>query len=309
MHQHLHEELQHNTIAALPDPIASAHQGPGNRSNGQAPPTARPLKPSSCSVVVAIPARLESSRLPGKLIADIHGKPMVRHVLERCAQARSATAIRLCTDSPDLAQQATLWGFTAVMTSAHCSSGSDRLASVVRELIAAGGRPAAHTLILNVQGDQPCLDPQLVDAIAAAFTAREPTPDVLTPIYRLPADKLHNPNVVKVLLAADGRALYFSRSALPHVRDADPAVWSDHTSFWGHVGIYAYRADVLMQWLQLPESPLEQLEKLEQLRLIEAGIRIDTLEVSGDILSVDTAEQLEQARALMGHHDPHQQQA
>jgi 3-deoxy-manno-octulosonate cytidylyltransferase (CMP-KDO synthetase) len=259
------------------------------------------------SVVVAVPARLESSRLPGKLLADIHGKPMVRHVLDRCSNARSPGAIRLCTDSHALADQARQWGFSTVMTSPHCSSGSDRLASVVGDLVAAGGRPASHTLILNVQGDQPCLDPALIDAITTAFNSLEPTPDVLTPIYRIPAQHLHNPNVVKVLLAADGRALYFSRSALPHVRDADPALWSEHTTYWGHVGIYAYRADVLERWLQLPESPLEQLEKLEQLRLIEAGIRIQTLEVSGDILSVDTAEQLEQARALMAR-DPALQQ-
>jgi 3-deoxy-manno-octulosonate cytidylyltransferase (CMP-KDO synthetase) len=138
----------------------------------------------------------------------------------------------------------------------------------------------------------------LIDAIAASFIARQPTPEVLTPIYRLSAEKLHNPNVVKVLLAADGRGLYFSRSALPHLRDVDPADWCDHTSFWGHVGIYAYRADLLLRWPQLPISPLERLEKLEQLRLIEAGIRIDTLEVEGDLFSVDTPEQLEQARAM-----------
>jgi 3-deoxy-manno-octulosonate cytidylyltransferase (CMP-KDO synthetase) len=184
------------------------------------------------------------------------------------------------------------------MTNPHCSSGSDRLASVVSELIAAGGMTAAKTLIINVQGDQPFLDPALIDAIAASFIVRQPTPEVLTPIYRLSAEKLHNPNMVKVLLAADGRALYFSRSALPHVRDVDPAEWFAHTSFWGHVGIYAYRADVLLRWPQLPISPLEHLEKLEQLRLIEAGIRIDTLEVEGDQFSVDTPEQLEQARAI-----------
>ena len=155
-----------------------------------------------------------------------------------------------------------------------------------------------RTIIINVQGDQPFLDPALIDAIAASFIARQPTPEVLTPIYRLSAEKLHNPNVVKVLLAADGRGLYFSRSALPHVRDVDPAEWCAHTSFWGHVGIYAYRADVLLRWPQLPISPLEHLEKLEQLRLIEAGIRIDTLEVEGDQFSVDTPEQLEQARAI-----------
>jgi 3-deoxy-manno-octulosonate cytidylyltransferase (CMP-KDO synthetase) len=117
-------------------------------------------------------------------------------------------------------------------------------------------------------------------------------------------DKVHNPNVVKTLLAADGRALYFSRSALPHVRGADPDDWHGHASFWGHVGIYGYRADVLAGWKDLPHSPLEQIEKLEQLRLIEAGISIGTFPVEGDFLSVDTAEQLEQARAMASLSEP-----
>jgi 3-deoxy-manno-octulosonate cytidylyltransferase (CMP-KDO synthetase) len=117
-------------------------------------------------------------------------------------------------------------------------------------------------------------------------------------VYRLAPEKVHNPNVVKTLLAADGRALYFSRSAIPHVRDVDPADWPAHTTYWGHVGIYGYRADVLMRWPDLPHLPLEQTEKLEQLRLIEAGIEIGTFEVEGEFLSVDTPEQLEEARAI-----------
>jgi 3-deoxy-manno-octulosonate cytidylyltransferase (CMP-KDO synthetase) len=112
------------------------------------------------------------------------------------------------------------------------------------------------------------------------------------------AENVHNPNVVKTLLAADGRALYFSRSAIPHVRGVDPADWPDHTTYWGHVGIYGYRAAVLMRWNQLPHSPLEHIEKLEQLRLIEAGIQVGTFAVEGESLSVDTAEQLEQARLM-----------
>ena len=250
------------------------------------------------TVILAIPARLNSSRLPRKLIAEIGKKSMLQHVLERCLQARTAHTIVLCTDSQELADQAACLGVHALHTSADCSSGSDRIASVTDELIAGMNSEPERTIIINVQGDQPFLDPALIDAIAAAFMARQPTPEVLTPIYQLSAEKLHNPNVVKVLLAADGRGLYFSRSALPHVRDVDPAEWSAHTNFWGHVGIYAYRADVLLRWPTLPPSPLEELEKLEQLRLIEAGIRIDTLEVKEDILSVDTPEQLEQARAI-----------
>jgi 3-deoxy-manno-octulosonate cytidylyltransferase (CMP-KDO synthetase) len=134
--------------------------------------------------------------------------------------------------------------------------------------------------------------------MAAEFERRGPATEVLTPIYRMAADKVHNPNVVKTLVAADGRALYFSRSAIPHVRGVDPEIWHAHAPYWGHVGIYGYRADVLARWNELPHSPLEEIEKLEQLRLLEAGIGIGTFAVEGESLSVDTPEQLEEARAI-----------
>jgi 3-deoxy-manno-octulosonate cytidylyltransferase (CMP-KDO synthetase) len=249
--------------------------------------------------VVAVPARLESSRLPGKVLADVGGKPMLQWVLERCALASAPAAVVLCTDSLDLIDRVRTWGFAALLTSPSCESGSERIASVADQLVARGGSGSTdNTLIINVQGDQPFIDPAVIDAMATEFVRRTPTPEVLTPVYRMGADKVHNPNVVKTLLAADGRALYFSRSAIPHVRGVDPADWHAHTTYWGHVGIYGYRADVLMRWNQLPHSPLEHTEKLEQLRLIEAGISIGTFPVEGESLSVDTAEQLEQARAL-----------
>ena len=251
--------------------------------------------------VVAVPARLESSRLPGKVMADIGGRPMLRRVLERCARASRPAAVVLCADSPALIEAAKAWGVPALLTSPDCSSGSDRLASALTALLevagAAGASAQAETVILNVQGDQPFIDPAVIDAMAAEFE-RTPVPEVLTPIYRLAAAKVHNPNVVKTLVSADGRALYFSRSALPHVRGVAPEQWADHAPFWGHVGIYGYRADVLARWPSLPPSPLENFEKLEQLRLLEAGISIGTFEVAGDFLSVDTPEQLEQARAM-----------
>ncbi len=258
--------------------------------------------------LVAVPARLESSRLPNKVMADIGGQPMLRRVLECCRSSRRAAAVVLCTDSDLLRREADAWGFPVLMTAASCSSGSDRLASVVDALMAqaaaavAGPDAApldpARTVIINVQGDQPFIDPAVIDAMAEAFASTTPAPSVLTPVYRMGAEKVHNPNVVKTLLAADGRALYFSRSALPHVRGIEPADWSEHAPYWGHVGIYGYRADVLARWSVLPASPLEQIEKLEQLRLIEAGIPVGTFPVEGDFLSVDTAEQLEQARAI-----------
>ncbi len=252
--------------------------------------------------VVAVPARLESSRLPGKVLADIGGKPMLQRVLERCALAHRPAAVVLCTDSDELMRSAAAWGFPALATSPACDSGSQRIASVLEPLVALAGDPAAadltQTVIINVQGDQPFLDPAVIDAMAGEFEARLPVPQVLTPVYRLGADHLHDPNVVKTLVSSGGQALYFSRSAIPHVRGVDPADWHAHAPYWGHVGLYGYRADVLARWEALPDSPLEAIEKLEQLRLLEAGIAISTFAVAGESLSVDTAEQLEQARAL-----------
>ena len=248
--------------------------------------------------VVAIPARMESSRLPGKLLADVGGKPLLQRVLERCLQANKPAAVVLCTDSDELRQQVGQWPLAqpvpVLMTPASCSSGSERLAYALPELLElAGSSDPAHCWVLNVQGDQPFVDPNIIDAMAeGCSTART---DVLTPVYRLPAEKIHNPAVVKCLLAHDGRCLTFSRSALPHVRDVPPEQWHLHAPYWGHVGIYGYRAEILAQWAALPASPLEDIEKLEQLKLLEAGIAIGSMPVEADSLSVDTAEQLEEA--------------
>jgi 3-deoxy-manno-octulosonate cytidylyltransferase (CMP-KDO synthetase) len=253
--------------------------------------------------VVAVPARLQSSRLPNKVLADIGGKPMIQRVLERCRESTEVDTVVLCTDSQELQQRAAGWGFPVLMTAESCSSGSDRIASVADALMTlAWGdiTPAAEqTAVINVQGDQPFIDPQVIDAMAAEFRRLDPVPSVVTPVYGLKPETVHNPNVVKTLLSHDGRALYFSRSAIPHVRDVDPSEWHRHTTFWGHVGMYGFRGDVLAAWNQLPASPLEDLERLEQLRLIEAGLTIATFEVQGTSLSVDTAEQLEQARAMV----------
>ena len=253
--------------------------------------------------VVAVPARLQSSRLPNKVLAEIGGKPMIQRVLERCREATGVDAVVLCTDSDQLQQLAAAWGFPVLMTSAECSSGSERIASVADRLMAlAWGEQAVvpeQTAVINVQGDQPFIDPAVIEAMVAEFQRRDPCPEVVTPVYGLQAETVHNPNVVKTLLAHDGRALYFSRSAIPHIRDVDPAEWHHHTTYWGHVGMYGFRGDVLAAWDRLPSSPLEDLERLEQLRLIEAGCTIATFPVQGTSLSVDTAEQLEQARAMV----------
>ena len=253
--------------------------------------------------VVAVPARLQSSRLPNKVMADIGGQPMIQRVLERCRQARGVEAVVLCTDSSELQSRAEGWGFPVLMTEESCSSGSERIASVAHSLMAlASGDEdpvAEETAVINVQGDQPFIDPTVIDSMVEEFRRQDSVPAVVTPVYGLKPESVHNPNVVKTLLAHDGRALYFSRSAIPHVRDVDEADWHQHTTYWGHVGMYGFRGDVLAAWDQLPASPLEDLERLEQLRLIEAGLTIATFPVEGTSLSVDTAEQLEQARSMV----------
>ena len=157
--------------------------------------------------------------------------------------------------------------------------------------------------MINVQADQPLLDPTILEkmiALAADENSTEVWVPVITPVYSLGPEKIHDPNVVKVLRSSDGRAITFSRSALPHVRDLNPDQWHRCTTYWGHVGIYGYRADVLAGWSELPPSTMGELEMLEQLQLIEAGIPVATFSVEKDCLSVDTLAQLEQARAVMG---------
>ena len=261
--------------------------------------------------VVAVPARLQSSRLPNKVLADIGGKPMIQRVLERCRAAQGPRTVVLCTDSLQLQQLAQEWGFPVLITAETCRSGSERIASVADALVALAweedldtgdqllrSKRLSQTAVINVQGDQPFLDPLIITSMVSELQQRELAPAVVTPVYRLPPNTIHDPAVVKTLLASDGRALYFSRSAIPHVRDVDPELWHLHAPYWGHVGMYGFRADVLADWNALPPSPLEDLERLEQLRLIEAGYEIATFVVEGTSLSVDTAEQLAMARQL-----------
>ena len=207
------------------------------------------------TTMVAIPARLESKRLPRKLLADVGGKPLLQRVLERCLEAQEPAAVVLCTDSEELRQQVTQWPLVkpvpVLMTPSSCSSGSERLACALPELLElSGASDPANCWVVNVQGDQPFVDPTIIDAMAQR--CREASTDVLTPVYRLTPEKIHNPAVVKCLLAHDGRCLTFSRSALPHVRDIPADQWHAHATYWGHVGIYGYRSDVLAQCKTLP---------------------------------------------------------
>ena len=262
--------------------------------------------------IIAVPARLNSSRLPKKLIADIGGKLMISRVLEQCKKSVPESNIVLCTDSEELSIIAKNLGINSLITSSSCSSGSERISSVTEELLKIAwqsddfnkensndlNKIKEETLIINVQGDQPFLDPSVLDKISDFCLNSEKMPEVVTPVFKLSKDDIHNPAVVKTLLNKEKKAIYFSRAALPHIRDHEKKDWHLYCDYWGHVGIYGYRADILQNWKSYPVSYLEKNENLEQLRLIYSGIEISTFPVEGDFLSIDTFDQLEKAREI-----------
>lgn len=248
------------------------------------------------NTIITVPARLESKRLPNKVLADINGKPMIQMVLERCKRSKLANSLFLCTDSKELLKLSQKWGVNAIETSSACESGTERISTIVKDIC--GNDSLDKTLIINVQGDQPFIDPTVIDKMIVHFKNIIPLPSVMTPVYKLSKESIHNPNIVKTILSKSKKAIYFSRSALPHVREVSEKNWHKYHDYWGHVGIYGYRADVILNWPDLGSSTLEKVEKLEQLRFIDSGINIETFEVKGDFLSVDTEAQLIEANHI-----------
>ncbi len=246
-------------------------------------------------VVIAVPARIESSRLPKKVLADIEGEVMIKRVLKQCLKTKLTDEIFLCTDNEMIGKEGLEVNVNVIKTKKSCKSGSERIASVIDKLTKSE-IPLEKTLIINVQGDQPFLDPLIIDKLSEIFQKSKNKPEVITPIYQINKKYIHNPNVVKTIIDSNGKVIYFSRSAVPYIRGTKECEWYKHFNYWGHVGIYGFRGDILSKWNLLPKSKLENAEKLEQLRLIEAGINIFTFKVNGESLSVDTSEQLEMAR-------------
>jgi 3-deoxy-manno-octulosonate cytidylyltransferase (CMP-KDO synthetase) len=246
---------------------------------------------------VLIPARLASTRLPDKPLADIAGLPMVVRVAQRAAQSQASQVV-VATDNERIQQACQTHGVRCVMTRADHPTGSDRLAQAC-ELLGLDGDDA----VVNVQGDEPLIDPNLIDACAAQLIQR---PDCVVSTAAHPIEEaahFSNPNVVKVVMDAQGRALYFSRAPIPWWRDApttgQPATGEDTPL--RHIGIYGYRAGFLRRFPQLSVSPLERLESLEQLRVLWHGERIAvhvTAQAPG--AGVDTPEDLARVRALFG---------
>lgn len=245
------------------------------------------------SYAVLIPARMKSTRLPDKPLADIGGLPMVVRVARQAAQSGAGSVCVACDDARVL-QACEAAGVRALLTRADHPSGSDRLAEACSLL-----GLADDTIVVNVQGDEPLIDPSLIDAVAGSLAARPEVPmsTAAHPIHD--AADFANPNVVKVVLDAGGHALYFSRSPLPFWRDGGlPPQPPQEAPALRHIGIYAYRAGFLRAFPQLPPSPLERIESLEQLRVLWHGHRI-AVHVTGRApgTGVDTPEDLARVRA------------
>ncbi|HVJ45916.1 MAG TPA: 3-deoxy-manno-octulosonate cytidylyltransferase [Luteolibacter sp.] len=242
----------------------------------------------SIHIIGILPARWGSTRFPGKPLHLIAGKPLIQHVWERCKACANLSEIIVATDDQRIFDAVAAFGGKAVMTSPDHPTGTDRIAEAARAI------PAA-THIVNIQGDEPLIDPELIDELAAAMTA-DPSLDMATAANPLdPADPaVADPNVVKVVSALSGKALYFSRSPLPFFRNA-----VENLPVFRHKGIYAYSRNFLEKFVTWPPSPLEKAESLEQLRALENGASIKVLVTNDTSPGVDTPEQADEIERLL----------
>jgi len=238
-------------------------------------------------VTAIIPARWASTRFPGKPLVKLRGKPLVQHVWERASRAKFVDRIIVATDDMRIAEAAFAFGAEVALTSSKHPTGTDRLAEVAAKLKSA-------PIILNVQGDEPDIAPSTIDRLARALQ-QDPRLGMVTAANPLTnrAD-VRNPNVVKVVTDLDGRALYFSRSTIPHDRDGRGGI-----KYLRHQGIYGYRRKVLLDFVKWKPTPLEQAEKLEQLRALEHGVSIGVIVVKRGSVGVDVpGDVAKAARAL-----------
>ncbi len=243
----------------------------------------------SDAIDCAIPARYASVRLPGKPLRLLAGRPLIEHVYRRCRRAPSLARVVVLTDDERIAEAVAGFGGECEMTPADCASGTDRIAHAARRWDAAA--------VVNIQGDEPLIDPAAVEAVAHHLR-QHPAEPMVTLAAPISERDFADPNVVKVVRDRGGHALYFSRAQIPYPR-AEGA-----TERLAHVGIYGYRRDVLLELAALEPTPLEKSESLEQLRALENGIRIRVLEVASSEPGVDTPEDLARAEALLEGRKP-----
>jgi 3-deoxy-manno-octulosonate cytidylyltransferase (CMP-KDO synthetase) len=252
--------------------------------------------------IVVIPARFASSRLPGKPLLRATGKYLIEHVWERARSARTPQRILVATDDRRIEAAVRSFGGEAVMTRADHPSGTDRVAE------AAGDDPA--DIVINLQGDEPLVEPDAID-FASSLLLRHHDAAMATlaaPLKSL--EQYHSPHCVKVVVGDLGQALYFSRSGIPHVRDGQPDFGRQPFQFFQHVGLYAYRRDFLLRLAKTPPSPVEQIEKLEQLRVLALGRRVQVGVIPQAAPGIDTPEDYDQfVQHWFAHNSPARQAA
>ena len=260
-----------------------------------------PSNPNQIKAVAIIPARYQSSRLPGKALLEISGKPMICLVASQASKARNVERVIVATDDQRICSVVEAAGFEAVLTRDDHASGTDRIAEVAAKL--------DTEIVVNVQGDEPLIAPETIERAVAALVS-SPAAGIVTtwePIAQ-PADVL-NPDLVKIVVDAGGRAVYFSRAPVPWPRDAVREHGSLENAllqkpsllgrFRKHTGLYVYRRDLLLQFTKWPQSELELQESLEQLRALEYGVQIQAIAASTPSIGVDTREDLELVRKLV----------
>jgi 3-deoxy-manno-octulosonate cytidylyltransferase (CMP-KDO synthetase) len=249
---------------------------------------------NSPNVIAVIPARYASVRFPGKPLAMITGQPMIQRVYDRVRQARSITRVIVATDDERIRAAVAGFGGEAMITRSEHRCGTERVAEIAAHLPA--GNSATGAIYLNVQGDEPLIDPVALDMLASAVAddGSIQTATLCSPITR--RDEIIDSNIVKLVADFEGDALYFSRAPIPWVRDAHPDVEVTHKK---HIGVYAFRAVALLEYASLPPGDLERIEQLEQLRWLENGFRMRVVEYEYDPISVDVPADIAKVEARL----------
>jgi 3-deoxy-manno-octulosonate cytidylyltransferase (CMP-KDO synthetase) len=238
-------------------------------------------------IIGIIPARYGSSRFPAKALADIKGKPMVQWVWEKASACPALQEVVVATDHPEIYAAVEKAGGKACMTSEQHQSGTDRCYEALSQ------QAESYDYVINIQGDEPFIAPEQISLLAGLLNGQT---ELATLMKRIKdRETVFNPNVVKVVNSLQGQALYFSRSAIPHIRSTAQEDWLAKHPFYKHIGIYGYRADVLAKITQIPPSSLEQAEALEQLRWLQNGYRIQVAETEFESMGIDTPEDLQTA--------------
>jgi 3-deoxy-manno-octulosonate cytidylyltransferase (CMP-KDO synthetase) len=243
------------------------------------------------NILGIIPARYASSRFPGKPLVDIAGKSMIRRVYEQASKSKSLSAVVVATDNAEIFDHVKSFGGQVSMTREDHASGTDRCYETLAQ------QPDTFDYIINIQGDEPFIQPTQIDLLASRLDGQTEIATLVKAIHE--QETLFNPNVVKAVVSARREALYFSRATLPHIRLTPEEQWLQRHTFYKHIGMYAYRTDILKQITQLPISTLEKAESLEQLRWLENGYRIAVAETTEETIGVDTPEDIARAQTLL----------